>query len=170
VKLYHVSEESGIEIFKPRLSPQAYENITGDVVFAITDNMLHNYLLPRDCPRVAYYAKADTLQSDIDKFICETKAKYVIYVENAWRERIKNTELYLYELPPDTFTALDEGAGYYISNKAINPLNVKAVKNLPYEIAERNAELRFLPSIKQIADDVSKSTLQFSVIRLRNAV
>lgn len=170
MKLYHVSEEADIEIFEPRPSPQAYENIRGDVVFAISNNMLHNYLLPRDCPRVAYYSNADTSQSDIDKFIGKTKSTYIIYVEERRLEQIKNTVMYLYELPNDTFTVLDEGAGYYISYATIKPLNVQIITNLPYEIAQRNAELRIMPSIRQIADEISKSTLQFSIIRMRNAV
>lgn len=45
MKLYHISEGEGIEIFEPRPSPQAYHNITKDVVFAITEEMLHNYSL-----------------------------------------------------------------------------------------------------------------------------
>ena len=63
MKLYHVSEEPDIEVFEPRPSPQNYESIKGNVVFAVNDIMLHNYLLPRDCPRVTYYAKTDSLSA-----------------------------------------------------------------------------------------------------------
>src|SRR5688572_24942286 len=116
MKLYHVSEEPGTEVSEPRPSPQAYANIKSDVVFAITEEMLHNYLLPRGSPRVTYYAKSDSTNEDIEKFIGVTNKKYIMTVEEGWLEKIKQTTLYLYELPAENFTLLDEGAGYYISD------------------------------------------------------
>jgi hypothetical protein len=50
--LFHVSEDSGIERFEPRPSRYADE----PVVWAIDADRLRNYLLPRQCPRVTYYA------------------------------------------------------------------------------------------------------------------
>jgi len=50
--LFHVSEEPGIGRFEPRLS----ENASGPIVWAIEGARLCNCLLPRDCPRVSYYA------------------------------------------------------------------------------------------------------------------
>ncbi len=170
MNLYHLSEESGIKIFEPRPSPQHYENINGNAVFAVNDIMLHNYLLPRDCPRVTYYAKADSFQSDIDKFIGNTDKKYIINIEEAWIERVNKTKLYLYGMPAESFELLDEGAGYYISYKPVKPVDVIKIDNLLTEIEMRNAELRILPSIKQLAGEVSGSSLQFSIIRLKNAI
>jgi len=170
MKLYHVSEEGGIEIFTPRTSPQDYEKIKSDVVFAIDDKMLHNYLLPRDCPRVTFYAKPDSTESDIKKFIGKPKHKFVITVEDNWSEKIKQTVLYLYELPNESFSLLDEGAGYYVSHKPVKPVYIETVNDILTELDRRNAELRFMPSIKAFADKISKSSLQFSIIRLRNAI
>ena len=51
-RLFHISEEGGIDQFDPRPSPSFFAEIKGDVVFAISGKLLHNYLLPRDCPRV----------------------------------------------------------------------------------------------------------------------
>jgi hypothetical protein len=65
---------------------------------------------------------------------------------------------------------LDEGAGYYISYKPVKPVSVKQITDLTAEINKTTAELRILPSIKALANEISKSTLQFSVIRMRNAV
>lgn len=110
MKLYHVSEEPGIEIFTPRPSPQAYNKITGNVVFAISDNMLHNYLLPRDCPRVTYFAKENSLKTDIETYIGDTDKRYIINIEKSWIERVKNAKLYLYDFPVDSFELLDKGA------------------------------------------------------------
>jgi hypothetical protein len=170
MKLYHISEETGIEIFEPRPSPQIYESIKGDVVFAITDELLHNYLLPRDCPRVTFYAKSDSSNDDVEKYISNTSHKYVITVEDNWLERIKQTTLYLYELPSESFTLLDEGAGYYISYQSVMPLSVIPISDTLAELVKRDVEIRFLPSLKNLADEISKSTLQFSIIRMRTAV
>jgi hypothetical protein len=54
--LIHVSEESDIELFEPRRS----EYMDEPVVWAIDATRLCNYLVPRDCPRVTYYAGRTT--------------------------------------------------------------------------------------------------------------
>jgi hypothetical protein len=168
MKLYHVSETPDISIFHPKPSPQYYEDIKGNIVFAISETLLHNYLLPRDCPRVTFYAKSDSSMKDVEKHL--GSSKYVVAVESDWLQKIKQTSLYLYELPQDSFSLLDEGAGYYISYKPVKPVSVKQITDLTAEINKTNAELRILPSIKALANEISKSTLQFSVIRMRNAV
>ena len=168
MKLYHVSEEPGIEVFKPRPSPRAFERITQNVVFAISDEMLHNYLLPRDCPRVTYFAKEDSLQSDIDELIGSSKKKYFINIEESWIDRIIQTILYMYELPSESFALLDEGAGYYVSCESVKPIRVKILSDAIGEIKKRNAEIRTQSSLKQLAERVSGSSLQFSIIRIRN--
>ena len=48
---YHVSEESNIAVFEPRLPPSPDSGVQGEVVWAIDQEHLPNYLLPRDCPR-----------------------------------------------------------------------------------------------------------------------
>jgi len=54
--LYHVSEYSHIERFEPRPPPCSGVGPVESVVWAIDEEHLHNYLLPRDCPRVTFYA------------------------------------------------------------------------------------------------------------------
>ncbi len=169
MKLYHVSENPGIEIFEPRPSPQYYDNIKGNTVFAVSGKMLHSYLLPRDCPRVCYYAKNDSLKADIDKYIGITEKKFIICTEENWLERIKNTKLYLYKMPHENFELLDEGAGYYVSYKTIKPANINTIENLIEELEKRNAELRVMPSIKLLSEEISYSSLQYSIIRIRNS-
>ena len=166
MKLFHISEKPDIKIFHPRPSPQFYESIKGDVVFAISDNLLHNYLLPRNCPRVTYYKGADTTQKDLNKFFRESTKGYIINVEEAWKERIQNVTLYKYEFEPDNFTLLDETAGYYVSSESEAPVNVTEITNVIAEIRKRNAELRFLSELKSIASEVVNSSLKFSIIRM----
>ena len=168
-RLYHISEDPSIKRFEPRPSPSHYESISGDVVFAITDKLLHNYLLPRDCPRVTFYAKQDTSKQDKEIFLGKNASGYVVAVENKWRDLIEQTTLYCYEFPTDDFVLLDEGAGYYISYKAAVPIAIRPIHDLLDEILKRGVELRFLPTLFPLAQEVSQSTLQFSLIRMRNA-
>lgn len=167
--LYHVSEEPDIKAFEPRPSPSYFENINADVVFAISGKMLPNYLLPRDCPRVTYYAAEKTTVADREKFIGQAAAGHVIIVESGWYERIKETTLYCYEFLPDGFYLLDECAGYYIAYNPVVPVSVKRVNNCIAEMLNHNVELRFTPSLTGIAAQVNASSLNYSLIRMRNA-
>ncbi len=169
-RLFHISEEPGINIFEPRPLPSHFDNINGDVVFAISDRLLHNYLLPRDCPRVTYYATEKTTDADRDRFIGNSAAGNIVIVESAWYRRIKETVLYNYEFPQDNFMLVDECAGYYVSYKPVIPLSVTPVNDIMAELLSRNIELRFTPSLIKLADAVSKSSLNFSIIRMRNAL
>lgn len=168
-RLYHISEDPSIKRFEPRPSPSHYETITGEVVFAIADKLLHNYLLPRDCPRVTFYAKQDTSQQDKEIFLGKNASVYVVAIENKWRDLIERTTLYCYEFPTDDFILLDEGAGYYISYRAVTPISIRPIDKLLDELLKRGVELRFLPTLFPLAQEVSHSTLQFSLIRMRNA-
>jgi len=168
-RLFHVSEEPGISIFYPRPSPSEFNQITGDVVFAISEKLLHNYLLPRDCPRVCFYKHGGTAAKDIENFFSYTSADFVIAIENAWLQKIMQTTLYCYALPAETFTLLDECAGYYVSYKPVIPHHVKTITNILDELLQRNIELRFVPSLWPLADAVAGSTLSFSLIRMKYA-
>lgn len=167
--LFHISEEGNIQKFIPKPSPSHYDQISGDVVFAITGELLHNYLLPRDCPRVTFYAGANTSPADKERFSGLSDAKYVIAVEQKWLPAIQHSKLYCYEFPADTFSLLDACAGYYVSYQQVNPIAVKLIDNALDELFKRNIELRLLPNLHHLANEVAKSSLNFSIIRLRNA-
>jgi hypothetical protein len=164
VVLFHVSEEPGIARFEPRPSPYADE----PVVWAISADRLCNYLLPRDCPRVTYYAGADTTAADVERFL--GSSAIVVAVEGDWLARIPSSRLYCYQLPPDSFECVDECAGYSISRKSVEPLRVEVVDDLLAALLERGVELRFVPELWPLRDAVVSSTLQFSLIRMRSAL
>jgi hypothetical protein len=169
-KIFHISENGEIETFKPRPSPAKIENLAGDVVFGISEKLLHNYLLPRDCPRVTFYASDKTSPTDKEKFL-PAATDYVIAVEAKWFPAIQQTTLFCYEFDGETFSLIDECAGYYVSYKEVKPLSVKRIDNILDELFRRNdIELRILPELWSIADKVSKSSLNFSLIRMRNAI
>jgi hypothetical protein len=162
--LFHVSEESDIKRFEPRPSPYADE----PVVWAIDADRLRNYLLPRECPRVTYYAGRQTTAADVERFLGSSPA--VIAVESTWLERLQSCRLYCYHLPPETFECFDECAGYFVSRRPVVPTQVQVVDDLLAALLGRGVELRFVPNLWPLRDAVVSSTLQFSLIRMRNAL
>jgi Family of unknown function (DUF6886) len=161
--LFHVSEECGIQRFEPRPSQYADE----PVVWAIDADRLRNYLLPRECPRVTYYAGPETTAADVDRFLGSSPA--VIAVEKSWLERVRSCRLFCYHLPPERFVSFDECAGYFVCREAVVPARVEMVDDPVGALLGRGAELRFVRELWSLRDAVVASTLQFSMIRMRNA-
>ena len=161
--LFHVSEESGIERFEPLASVYTSD----PVVWAIDADRLRNYLMPRDCPRVTYYAGRETTAADVERFLGSSSA--VITVESGLWERLRSCRLYCYHLPPETFECLDDCAGYFVSRAPVVPARVEVIDDVMAELLKRGVELRFVPSLWPLRDAVVASSLQFSLIRMRNA-
>ena len=161
--LFHVSEQSGIDRFEPR----RVETFEDPVVWAIDQAHLRNYLLPRQCPRVTYYASPKSTTEDIVKYLGASAA--VVAIESAWLERVKACRLYCYRMPPDTFECIDEGAGYFVSRQSVVPIGVEIIQDLISALALTGAELRVVDSLWPLHDAIAASTLQFSMIRMRNA-
>lgn len=169
-RLFHVSDQPDIAIFEPRPAAEGHPlGLDRPVVWAIAERLLHNYLLPRDCPRVTFYARPDSDPADVAGLLSVTAARYVVAIESRWLDAVRSAVLYRYELPSNGFECIDDGAGYYVSPAAVKPLSVQRVDDLLAELAGRDVELRITPSLRLLRDAVLKSTLQFSFIRMRNA-
>jgi hypothetical protein len=161
--LFHVSEESGIARFEPRAS----EYTAGLVVWAIEEPRLCNYLVPRECPRVTYYAGVGATAADVERFLGPSPA--VVAIESGWLERVRSTRLYCYHMPAETFERLDACAGYFVSRAPVVPSGIEAFDDAVGEMLRRGVELRIVPSLWPLRDAVVASSLQFSLIRMRNA-
>jgi hypothetical protein len=169
MRLFHVSEEPNITLFEPRPVPSPDTGVEGTAVWAIDEEHLPNYLLPRECPRVAYAVGPDTTEEDAASFFDNTDAQRIVVVEQAWLPRILAAMLYIYELPPASFALADTIAGYYVSHTAVATIAAHVVTDALGEMARRNAELRFVPDLKPIRENVRNSSLDYSFIRMRNA-
>lgn len=167
--LYHFSEESDIRRFSPRPT-KAYPHLK-PVVFAINEEQSLHYYFPRDCPRVIYWKADWSSDEDIQRFFSDTTVNKIIAVENDWLDRIRHTKLYRYTFAEDSFKLQDEAstAGYYISYKEVEPLKVELVGDLIGQIVEQEVELRFTPNLYPLRDRIIASTLDYSIIRFRNA-
>ena len=164
--LFHVSEEAEITVFEPR--PSIVFPSLGAVVWAIAESHLVNYLLPRDCPRVTFCASSRTTAADGRRFKL-TGSSRVVVIARDWVTRVFSVAMYVYELPAATFTPHDASAGYWLSREAVVPLRVSRVEDIPGEILRLEAELRVVDRLKPVQDEVAASTLDYSMIRMRNA-
>jgi hypothetical protein len=162
--LFHVSEDAGINRFEPR--PSEYTD--DPVVWAIDDERLRNYLLPRDCPRVTYYAGPKTTDQDRQRFLGAARA--LVAIEESWLERVRGCVLYCYRLPPETFVSQDDTAGYHVSRQPVVPEGVRRIDAPLDELSVRGVEVRLLPNLWPLRDAVIASTLEFSIIRMRKAL
>lgn len=168
-ELFHVSHDSGIERFEPRPPPSANVGVTEDTVWAIEGARLMNYFLPRDCPRVTFYPVGTSTEEDIERLMSPGSRKHVVAIETGWLERVLQAEIWIYSLPPETFQCVDAGAGYWVSKVGVIPLSKRKVNNSLLEMVSMGGELRVLPNLWPLCDEVVESSLQFSCIRMRNA-
>jgi hypothetical protein len=162
--LFHISEESGIERFEPRASKYTSE----PVVWAIDADHVRNYLVPRECPRVTYYAGCETTAADVERFLGSSPA--VVAVESGWLEPFRSCQLYCYHLRSETFKCIDECAGYFVSRVPVVPVRIEIFCDPMAELLKRGVELRFVPNLWPLRDAVVASTLKFSIIRMNNAL
>ena len=169
-RLYHVSDQPDIPLFEPRPVRAGHPRQgLPPVVWAVGERLLHNYLLPRDCPRVTFYAAADSDPADVARLLGVTAASHVVAIESGWLAAVRATTLWLYELPADTFELLDPVAAYYVSPLPVRPRSARLMDDLLGELAWRNVEIRLTPSLWPLRDAVLASSLAFSFIRMGNA-
>jgi len=81
-----------------------------------------------------------------------------------------NVVLYIYSLPAQTFELFDASAGYWLSREKAKPQGTKVLRSALLEIPRRGAEVRVLERLWPLHEAVVNSTLEFSMIRMRNAL
>lgn len=170
MRLFHVSEEPDIQVFKPRLPTRRDLDQTVGLVWAIDEARLPNFLTPRDCPRVAYHAGNQTTDCDKNQFFSSSSVSHVIVIENSWFHTMKDTTLYLYEFDTKDFVLQDDIAGYYVATTTQYPKKKYVLADLFAELFARKVEIRIIDNLWDIADAVKTSTLNWSLCRMGNAI
>jgi len=162
VQLFHVSEESDITQFIPRIPTRDDLDKSKGLVWAINDYCLPNFLTPRECPRVTYHVSDETTEEDVSRFF-SSSCRHCVTIEHSWHERMQNTVLYLYEFDPSNFYLQDESAGYYVSERTELPIGKMKTDNLYGELFKRGIEVRLVNNLWILRDAVIKSTLNYSM-------
>jgi hypothetical protein len=160
-----VSENPALGRFEPHVSATAEEG--EPLVWAVDTRHLPLYWFPRDCPRGTFWADRSTDPADAERLL--GGASRVHIVEEGWLERMRTTEVFAYRLPDGSFEPHPVG-GYWISRETVEPVELVPLGDLVERHARAGIELRLLPNLWPTWDEVVASTLEFSGMRLRNAL
>ena len=163
--LWHVSENPEIARFEPHISATAAER--EPLVWAIDTRHLPLYWFPRDCPRGTFWAAAETAAEDAERLLGGSSRVHVI--EESWLDRMRTTTVIAYRLPEERFEPHPDVGGYWISRAAAEPVETERLDDLVGRHERAGIELRALPNLWPLWNDVAASTLEFSGMRLRYA-
>jgi hypothetical protein len=160
-----VSESPSIARFEPHVAATAHE--AEPLVWAVDTRHLPFYWFPRDCPRGTFWADSSTDPADAERLLA--RASRVHAIEQAWLERMRSTTVYAYRLPEEAFAAHPEVGGYWIARATVEPLEVRELSGLVALHEEAEIELRVVPNLWPLWNEVVASTLEYSGMRLRYA-
>lgn len=166
MRLFHVSEESDIVEFIPRIPDRVDLDKNINLVWAIDEARLPNFLTPRNCPRVAYHVSSNTNMADRLKFFSSPIHTHAIVIESKWYDAMRSTTLYLYEFNSTDFELQDDIAGYYVAKSKQKPISKYVLNDLFAQLVNRNVEIRIVDNLWGIADEVKTSTLNWSLCRM----
>lgn len=155
--LWHFSEDPSLGRFAPR----------DGKVWAIDGPHSWLYWFPRDCPRACFNADEHTTPEDVEHWLDGDRERRVAVIETGWLDRFRSARVFAYRFPPESFEPWDK---FFVSRETVVPLEVVELGDLLARHAEAGNELRVAPSLYPLWDRVIESTLDFSGIRLRNAV
>jgi len=164
-ELWHMSENPSIEVFHPHHSE--LHAADEPLVWAVDTRYQWLYWFPRDCPRACWCADGETTDEDVERWLDGDRERRIAVIETGWLERVRCTNVYAYRLPPETFEPWDK---FFVSRETVVPLELVKLCDLLACHADAGNELRIAPALYPLWDDVIETTLDYSGIRLRNAV
>ncbi|NHN30479.1 DUF6886 family protein [Paenibacillus agricola] len=168
MKLYHFSEEPDICIFEPR--QLEYRLDEPAQVWAIDEFHAPHYFFPRDCPRVCIWPKDETTDEDMERFFGHSQNRRIVAWEAGWLDRMVKGCIYRYTFDPDDFILNHADAGYFTTTRTVKPLAVERIDNLLASITDLGIEVRITPSLMPLKQAILSSTVNFSMIRMKNAI
>jgi hypothetical protein len=151
--LFHVSDEGPFAALHPRPSPLGTPHEGRPLVWAVDEDHLAQYLLPRACPRVCW----------------PEGSRRVVAIEVGWAHRLDGAGLVVHRLAPEGFGLLDPIAGYWVSEATAPVLAVERVDDCLAALTARGVELRVVDDLWPLVDRVVAGGGDFSCIRLREA-
>lgn len=166
-RLFHFSEDPGIEVFVPR-TPEHRPEVE-PLVWTVDEERAWTYLFPRDCPRVLLWPTAETTEADRERWFGGRADARVACIEWGWLERMHATPLYRYEMDPARFVPLADDPWMWVSRETERARSVEPVGDLVEALRKKNVELRMMPTLAPLFG-AWESSIHFSGIRLRNAM
>lgn len=167
--LYHFSEEPDIQVFRPHVAKTA-ANQNEAWVWAIDEWHSPMYYVPRECPRVCFWAGPTTTLADRERWLTHLDPRFVMVIEARWLERIRSARVYRYTMPERSFSPAAHDGGHYVSREIVEPIQVEPVGDVLSAIVNAGVELRITPRLGPMWKQIwTSSTLAYSGTRLRNA-
>ncbi len=165
--VFHISEDPTIRRFIPQVPGSNPSH--PPAVSAIDAEHAPLYWFPRSCPRTSVWAHTDADREALrELFGCE--ASRICATESRWLAAMRTTVLYRYTFDPADFQPSMEGAGQYVSLRAVEPVAVDPLDDLIGLHVEAGIELRFTPRLGALIDQILASGLPSSFVRLRHAL
>ena len=165
-EVLHFSEDPTIRIFRPHLAPTSVQ--TTPYVWAVGPDRAPDYWFPRQCPRAMAWVGPDTTPADQRRIIGDGCGTRVHAIEYGWLDALRTVELYAYRLPAEPFEPAEAAV---VATTDVTPLGPPERVGDLFELhAEAGIQLRLLPRLHEFWDAVTTSSLEFSGIRLRNAL
>lgn len=138
-------------------------------MWAVDARNAPSYWFPRQCPRAMAWASPATLAGDRERILGPGGGGRVHAVEYGWLEALRTTALFAYRFDADRFRPVGDHA--LVSTEPVTPLGPpEPVGDLFACHARAGIQLRVLPNLWGFWNEVVASTLDFSGIRLRNAL
>lgn len=163
--LWHVSEDPSIERFEPHVSATAAES--EPLVWAIDTRHLPLYWFPRDAPRGTFWATDTSDPADVERLLGASSRVHAI--EEGWFHRMLNATVFAYRLPEEPFEPHREVGGYWIARASVEPIEIVELDDLVRLHRDAEIDLRVLPNLWPLWNDVVASTLEYSGMRFHNA-
>ncbi len=169
MRLFHISEEADITHFAPRPSPSNNAPLERPAVWAISEETVWMYMLPRNCPRVAYRYNSEASDADITTFLHGDRSRRVLALEAGWFERCCITTLYCYEFSEQDFSLYDQHALYYVAYTDIKPIAISIIAHPLQALLQYGVDVHVLPELWNLRELIVQTSLSWSIIRMRNA-
>jgi hypothetical protein len=160
--LLHFSEDPAIERFMPHVP--ATNPDQRPMVWTIDDDHAPLFWFPRDCPRITFWSGDGAPPHRLGP----TTATRVHAIEERWLERVRSCELHAYRFATEGFEPWPGADGYWVSSAEHVPLDVAPVGDLLERHRARGIELRVLPDLRELRDEVVASGYRFSMCRMAN--
>jgi hypothetical protein len=169
-QVLHFSEDPTITRFEPHVAATAQQ--PEPYVWAVDAGQAPAYWFPRQCPRAMAWALPSTSTADRERILGPGCGDRVHAIEYGWLEAMRTVRLYAYRLPARRFRPFGEPfPNAMVAAGPVVPLGPpELVGDLLAHHEEAGIQLRVLPNLWPFWTAVIASTVEFSGIRLRNAL
>ncbi len=134
------------------------------MVWAIDADHAPLYWFPRDCPRVTAWPRNIIEQDHFREAFC-TVAERVHAIEFRWLPVLGSTALYRYRFDGASFRQWTEAAGQWVSDVAVEPLEVERLDDLIGCHVAAGIELRAVANLWPLGDLAVAGPRDFSIVR-----